>query len=50
MASTHPARFLGMGGELGLIAPGYRANLVAADERMNVARTWIDGEPDERAG
>lgn len=45
MASTYPAEFLGMGAELGRIAPGYRANLVVADERMNVKQTWIDGKP-----
>jgi N-acetylglucosamine-6-phosphate deacetylase len=44
MASTYPAQFLGLGGELGRIAPGYRASLVAVDERVNVRATWIDGE------
>lgn len=44
MASTYPARFMGLGAELGRIAPGYRASLVVADERMNVRETWIDGE------
>jgi N-acetylglucosamine-6-phosphate deacetylase len=43
MASTYPAEFLGLGGELGRIAPGYRANLVAMDARLAVTRTWIDG-------
>ena len=43
MASTYPAEFLGLGGELGRIAPGYRANLVLADERIRVLETWIDG-------
>jgi N-acetylglucosamine-6-phosphate deacetylase len=43
MASTWPAEFLGLGGELGRIAPGYRANLVLADDEMNVLDTWIDG-------
>ena len=33
MASQYPAEFLGLGGELGRIAPGYRANLVLADDR-----------------
>jgi N-acetylglucosamine-6-phosphate deacetylase len=45
MASTSPAEFLGLGAELGRIAPGYRANLVVADERMNVKQAWIDGKP-----
>ena len=43
MASTYPAEFLGLGGELGRIAPGYRANLVACDEEINVLETWIEG-------
>jgi N-acetylglucosamine-6-phosphate deacetylase len=43
MASTHPAEFLGLGHELGRIAPGYRANLVLVDDQLNVLDTWIDG-------
>ena len=43
MASQYPAEFLGLGGELGRIAPGYRANLVLADDGMHVKETWIDG-------
>ena len=43
MASTYPAQFLGLGAELGRIAPGYRANLVAVDDDVNVVETWIDG-------
>ena len=43
MASTYPAAFLGLGGELGRIAPGYRANLVAADDDLAIHETWIDG-------
>jgi N-acetylglucosamine-6-phosphate deacetylase len=43
MASTYPAAFLGLGHELGRIAPGYRANLVLTDEGLNVLDTWIDG-------
>jgi N-acetylglucosamine-6-phosphate deacetylase len=44
MASLYPAEFLGLAHELGRIAPGYRANLVLADDRLNVLDTWIDGE------
>jgi N-acetylglucosamine-6-phosphate deacetylase len=44
MASTYPAEFLGLGAELGRIAPGYRANLVLVDEGINVVETWIEGE------
>ena len=47
MASRHPARFLRLQHELGRIAPGMRANLVAADEGMNVSATWIDGRMEE---
>jgi N-acetylglucosamine-6-phosphate deacetylase len=43
MASQWPANFLGLGHEYGRIAPGYRANLVLADEDLNVLETWIDG-------
>ncbi|HET7546574.1 MAG TPA: N-acetylglucosamine-6-phosphate deacetylase [Usitatibacter sp.] len=43
MASANPARFLGLERELGRIAPGYRANLVVADEGLLVRETWIDG-------
>jgi N-acetylglucosamine-6-phosphate deacetylase len=43
MASLYPAQFLGLDGELGRIAPGYRANLVLADDQIRVLDTWIDG-------
>jgi N-acetylglucosamine-6-phosphate deacetylase len=43
MASEYPAEFLGLGHELGRIAPGYRANLVLMDDRFTVQRTWIEG-------
>lgn len=45
MASRYPAEFLGIGAEVGRIAPGYRANLVLADDALNVSETWINGEP-----
>jgi len=45
MASTHPANFLGLGDELGRIAPGYRASFVVADDDIRVQSTWIDGVP-----
>jgi N-acetylglucosamine-6-phosphate deacetylase len=50
MASTYPAQFLGLGHELGRIAPGYRANLVLADDQLNVLDTWIDGNGPATAG
>jgi N-acetylglucosamine-6-phosphate deacetylase len=50
MASQWPAEFLGLGHELGRIAPGYRANLVAASEELKVLETWIDGRSSREAG
>ena len=43
MASRSPAEFLGLGRELGRIAPGYRADLVLLDADLQVAETWING-------
>lgn len=43
MASTYPAQFLGLGGEMGRIAAGYRANLVAANDKLEILSSWIDG-------
>ncbi|MGN6748590.1 MAG: N-acetylglucosamine-6-phosphate deacetylase [Xanthobacteraceae bacterium] len=44
-ASRHPAEFLGLGRELGRIAPGCRADLVAIDcETFEVHHTWVAGE------
>jgi N-acetylglucosamine-6-phosphate deacetylase len=43
MASRTPARFLGLAHELGTIAPGYRADLVAFTDRFEVIETWIGG-------
>jgi N-acetylglucosamine-6-phosphate deacetylase len=45
MASHVPATFLGLGHELGLIAPGYRADLVRLTEAIEVVESWISGEP-----
>jgi N-acetylglucosamine-6-phosphate deacetylase len=45
MASQFPAEFLGVSQEYGRIAAGQRANLVLADDGLNVRETWIDGEP-----
>lgn len=43
MASTYPARFLGLDQQRGHIATGYRADFVALDSNLRVTRTWIDG-------
>jgi len=45
MASLYPAEFLGLSGEVGRIAAGYRANFVLADDQLQVLDTWIDGQP-----
>jgi len=46
MASTYPAEFLKLGGRMGRIAPGQRADLVLVDEEVNVLRSWIGGRTD----
>ncbi len=43
MASLYPARALGLDGELGVIAPGARANLLALDAAGRPRLTWVDG-------
>jgi len=43
MASRTPATFLGLDSELGSIAPGYRADLVAFTSSFEVIDTWIAG-------
>jgi len=44
MASRTPARFLGLDSELGLIEPGYRADLVAFTANFEVIQTWVAGQ------
>src|SRR6516164_713929 len=44
MASQVPAEFLGVAQDYGQIAAGQRANLVLADDELNVCETWIDGQ------
>ncbi|WHU05263.1 N-acetylglucosamine-6-phosphate deacetylase [Sphingomonas sp. NIBR02145] len=43
MASATPAAFLGLAGQLGHIAPGYRADLVLLDDTLDLQRSWISG-------
>ena len=43
MASTTPARVLGLSDRKGRIAPGYGADMVALDKRLQVAMTWVAG-------
>jgi N-acetylglucosamine-6-phosphate deacetylase len=49
MASRYPAEFLGLGAEMGRIAPGLRADLVLMDDGLKVLETWIGGEGSEGA-
>lgn len=44
MASLYPAQFLGMDGERGRIAPGWRADLVLLRPDLTVKGTWVEGE------
>jgi len=44
MASQYPAEFIGLGGELGRIAPGYRADLVVLDDALQLQGSWIAGK------
>ena len=44
MAATNPAAALGLGQRLGRIAPGFAADLVALDERLEVAMTVVGGQ------
>ena len=45
MASLYPAQFLRLDHDRGRIATGYRADLVLLDDNLDVAATWIGGEP-----
>jgi N-acetylglucosamine-6-phosphate deacetylase len=44
MASLTPAKAIGLGHELGRIAPGYRAGLVLLDDALEAQETWISGK------
>lgn len=43
MASTYPARVINRPDNLGLIKPGYRANLVIFDQQLNLKNTLLAG-------
>ena len=49
MASRTPAMFLGQGRERGAIIRGYRADLVAFNDRFEVIETWIGGQANQAA-
>jgi N-acetylglucosamine-6-phosphate deacetylase len=50
MASLNPARQLGMAGQLGRLAPGYKADLVVLDDDGRVVLTVVGGEIVYRRG
>jgi N-acetylglucosamine-6-phosphate deacetylase len=43
MASLYPARALGLDHQIGQIAPGFRADLVALNDGLEVERVWRSG-------
>jgi N-acetylgalactosamine-6-phosphate deacetylase len=43
MASLHPARLLGIDNQLGSLAPGKRANIIALDGGLHLQQIWIQG-------
>ena len=47
MASTYPARFIGLGERYGHIAAGYAADFVLLDEALQVRATWIAGQSEQ---
>jgi N-acetylgalactosamine-6-phosphate deacetylase len=44
MASLHPARLLGIDNQLGSLAPGKRANIIALDGGLHLQQIWIQGQ------
>lgn len=44
MASAYPAAALGIDASHGYLKPGYRADLVALDDDLNVTHSWIGGD------
>jgi N-acetylglucosamine-6-phosphate deacetylase len=48
MASRTPATFLGLESQFGSIEPGYRADLVAINGRLEVLETWVAGRSQHR--
>lgn len=44
MASLHPARLLGIDNQLGSLAPGKHATLIALDGGLHFQRIWIQGQ------
>lgn len=50
MATATPARVLGLQGEIGVLAPGARADVVVLNDDMSVWRVFVGGEPAYDAG
>lgn len=44
MASLNPAKALGLGGQVGAIAAGYRADMILCDENSNIHKVFVDGK------
>jgi N-acetylglucosamine-6-phosphate deacetylase len=44
MATSVPARAIGLEGRYGMLAPGAAADYVLLDDALTVAETWVDGE------
>ena len=45
MASSYPARAIGVDSHRGFVLPGYKADLVELDAEMALHRTWVAGVP-----
>ncbi len=43
MASSYPAKALGLERELGAISPGFRASFLALDRERHISASWVDG-------
>ena len=43
-ATANPARVLGLDGEIGRVAPGYRADLLLCDSGWNLKQVYLQGK------
>lgn len=43
MASLYPSQMLNLESQVGQLVPGFRANIVAIDQRLNALHSWIEG-------
>ena len=44
MASLHPARLLGIDGQLGSLKVGKRASIIALDGGLHIQNIWVQGQ------